>query len=299
MNMKMRAIGLVPSLFAGLAMLMVPGILPAQIGISITVAPPPLPVYVQPPCPVDGYLWTPGYWAYGPAGYYWVPGVWVAPPRVGLLWTPAYWGFVGGVYGFHAGYWGPHVGFYGGINYGFGYGGVGFAGGAWRGGAFAYNTAVLNVNTTIVHNTYNERVVLNNGARASFNGPGGTAARPSPQELAAGREQHVQSTANQLSHEQSARADRGQLASVNHGRPGNMAMARPMSTGASHNAGAPPHAPANNGHSLNNTHAGNAGQSHPMESAHTNGSPNNGGKSAPKAHAPAAHRAEKPEGKER
>jgi hypothetical protein len=47
-----------------------------------------------------------------------------------------------------AGYWGPHVGFYGGINYGFGYGGVGFFGGEWRGGAFAYNTAVMNVNTS-------------------------------------------------------------------------------------------------------------------------------------------------------
>ena len=56
------------------------------------------------------------------------PGLWVAPPRVGFLWTPGYWGFGSGVYGWHAGYWGPHVGFYGGINYGFGYGGVGFCG---------------------------------------------------------------------------------------------------------------------------------------------------------------------------
>ena len=27
--------------------------------------PPPLPVYEQPPCPVEGYIWTPGYWAWG------------------------------------------------------------------------------------------------------------------------------------------------------------------------------------------------------------------------------------------
>ena len=118
-----------------------------SVGISVHVGPPALPVYVQPPCPTEGYLWTPGYWAYGDAGYYWVPGVWVAPPRVGLLWTPGYWGFAGGVYGWHAGYWGPHIGFYGGVNYGFGYGGVGFVGGEWRGGHFAYNTAVVNVNT--------------------------------------------------------------------------------------------------------------------------------------------------------
>jgi hypothetical protein len=42
--------------------------------ISITIAPPALPVYVQPPIPEPGYLWTPGYWAYGPDGYFWVPG---------------------------------------------------------------------------------------------------------------------------------------------------------------------------------------------------------------------------------
>ena len=61
-----------------------------------------------------------------------------------FLWTPGYWGYEGGVYGWHAGYWGPHVGFYGGVNYGFGYGGVGFVGGEWRGGVFAYNSAVAN-----------------------------------------------------------------------------------------------------------------------------------------------------------
>src|SRR6201984_1269289 len=127
------------------------------VGISVHVGPPALPVYVQPPCPTDGYLWTPGYWAYGPDGYFWVPGVWVAPPRPGLLWTPGYWGFGGGAYLWHAGYWGPHVGFYGGINYGFGYGGVGFGGGMWSGGFFRYNTAVMNVNTTVVRNVYVNR----------------------------------------------------------------------------------------------------------------------------------------------
>ena len=130
------------------------------VGVAIHIGPPALPVYTQPPCPQDGFLWTPGYWAYGPAGYYWVPGVWVAPPRVGLLWTPGYWGFVGGGYGWHAGYWGPHVGFYGGINYGFGYGGVGFVGGRWDGGRFAYNTAVVNVNRTVIRNVYVDRTVF-------------------------------------------------------------------------------------------------------------------------------------------
>ena len=57
------------------------------VGVSIRVGPPALPVYEQPACPGDGYLWTPGYWNYGPVGYFWVPGVWVRPPRV----TPRLW----------------------------------------------------------------------------------------------------------------------------------------------------------------------------------------------------------------
>src|ERR1700744_78210 len=78
------------------------------VGVSVDIAPPAIPVYVQPPCPVEGYFWTPGYWAYGPNGYYWVPGVWLAPPRIGFLWTPGYWGWGEGHYFWHGGYWGPH-----------------------------------------------------------------------------------------------------------------------------------------------------------------------------------------------
>src|ERR1700720_1537604 len=144
-----------------------------DVGISITVAPPAIPVYTQPICPGPNYIWTPGYWAWGPDGYYWVPGTWVVAPAVGVLWTPGYWGWGDGVYVWHAGYWGPRVGFYGGINYGFGYGGVGFAGGEWRGGVFNYNRSVTNVNVTVIHNTYNQTVINNNTTtvnRASFNG---------------------------------------------------------------------------------------------------------------------------------
>ena len=157
-----------------------------SVGISITapIAPPPLVVYEQPPCPADGFLWSPGYWAYGDGGYFWVPGVWVRPPQIGYLWTPPYWAFSNGIYAYHVGYWGPHVGFYGGVNYGYGYSGYGFGGGRWEGGAFRYNTAVVNVNRTVVHNVYVDRtVVVHNTTvvnnRTSYNGgPGGLAARP-------------------------------------------------------------------------------------------------------------------------
>jgi len=224
-----RALLLALFLAAGFFSLTSPASAQIAVGISVHVAPPALPVYVQPPCPTEGYIWTPGYWAYRDSDYYWVPGVWVAPPRVGLLWTPAYWGFAGGVYGFHAGYWGPHVGFYGGINYGFGYGGVGFVGGEWRGGHFAYNTAVVNVNKTVIHNTYVNKTVINNNVtvnRTSFNGAGGVEARPTAEEQRAGHESHVQATSEQTAHEHSASMDKSNFASQNHGKPANAAMSK-------------------------------------------------------------------------
>lgn len=127
-----------------------------SLSISVNLAPPALPVYAQPVCPGPGFLWTPGYWAYGPRGYYWVSGAWVRPPAPGLLWTPAYWRWEGGRYRFHAGYWGPQVGFYGGINYGFGYPGTGFEGGQWRGRDFFYNTAVSHVDAVHMRNVYRQ-----------------------------------------------------------------------------------------------------------------------------------------------
>lgn len=49
-----------------------------SVGISVGIAPPPIPIYTQPVCPGPAYMWTPGYWAYDPVdGYYWVPGTWV------------------------------------------------------------------------------------------------------------------------------------------------------------------------------------------------------------------------------
>lgn len=122
--------------------------------VSVGVAPPPLPVYAQPICPGPGFLWTPGYWAYGPGGYRWIAGAWVRPPAPGVLWTPAWWGMEDGHYRFHAGYWGPRVGYYGGVRYGFGYPGSGFEGGEWRGHDFFYNSAAWHVDEVHMRNLY-------------------------------------------------------------------------------------------------------------------------------------------------
>jgi hypothetical protein len=118
--------------------LAVPAVSFSQIGISVSIGPPALPLYDQSICPGDGYLWTPGYWAYDDSvsDYYWIEGAWVMAPEEGLLWTPGYWGWRDGGFFFNEGYWGAEVGFYGGVNYGFGYGGEGYGGGRWDGGHF-------------------------------------------------------------------------------------------------------------------------------------------------------------------
>ena len=201
----------------------------AQISISVNFGPPAIPVYEQPICPTDGYLWAPGYWAYDyDAGYYWVPGTWVEPPQVGFLWTPGYWGWGGNAFIFHEGYWGPQVGFYGGINYGFGYGGVGYEGGRWEGGRFAYNTYVNRVNTTIIHNTYNTRVTYVTESHVSYNGGnGGVETRPTPQQESYANEHHVGPVSAQTQHVQQARSNPELRATANEGKPPIAATAKP------------------------------------------------------------------------
>lgn len=195
----------------------------AGVYVSVNIAPPILPIYEQPLIPGPGYLWTPGYWAWGGDGYYWVPGTWVLPPYVGALWTPGYWGWGDGVYVFHRGYWGRHVGFYGGIDYGYGYGGRGYEGGYWRGGGFYYNRSVNRVGGNI-RNVYNRTVIRNatfgNNRRASFNGgPGGIAARPTSQERGWEREQHRGPVAAQLQQRSMASRTPSLRAATNHGAP--------------------------------------------------------------------------------
>ncbi len=213
----------------GLWLSTAPGVSVAQIDVSITIAPPPLPVYEQPAIPEEGYIWTPGYWSYGPDGYFWVPGTWVEAPEVGLLWTPGYWGWGSGFFVWNAGYWGPHIGFYGGVNYGYGYFGHGYEGGYWRENHFFYNRAVNNINVTNIHNVYS-RTVVNNVTinNVSYNGGrGGIAARPTSFERSAANESHRAPTSMQTQHRDAAGSNRALLASVNHGRPAIAATARP------------------------------------------------------------------------
>lgn len=214
------------------ALLFAFSVAPAQALIFVRVAPPPLPYYDQPVVPADGYLWTPGYWAWDDSDgdYFWVPGTWVMAPEPGYLWTPGYWAWddVGYGYGWRPGYWGPRVGYYGGINYGYGYYGSGYAGGRWYGNRFSYNRAVNNVNVVYIHNTYNTMVIHRSDNRVSYNGgAGGLHASPRPDEQRAETDRHLAWTDSQNRHQDQARQDRGQFASVNQGRPQVGATPRP------------------------------------------------------------------------
>jgi hypothetical protein len=217
----------------------------AQTAALVTIAPPPLPVYEQPLCPADGYLWTPGYWAWD-GSYYWVPGTWVPNPQQGFIWTPPYWSWGAGGFSFHEGYWSPSVGFYGGIDYGFGYLGFGFQGGHWESGHFDYNMALSRVDTRMIHHVYNTKV-SEPVSRVSYNGgPGGVSVSDSgdsDEESAANiLATHIGPVGAQIQHAWLARNDPKQRYSANHGTPPLAATALPLM--AIHPKDLPPVAPA-------------------------------------------------------
>jgi hypothetical protein len=229
---NMRMILSTRSLLLLTSLLVLSAVSAAQVGVSVLVnlAPPELPVYEQPICPGEGYIWTPGYWAWDGDDYYWVPGTWVEPPAVGYLWTPGYWAWNGQGFIFSAGYWGPAVGFYGGIDYGFGYFGHGYEGGRWDHDHFYYNRSVNNINVTQIHNVYNTTVVNNtaNVARVSYNGGnGGINVRPTAQEENVTRERHIAPTAAQTQHIAEARSNPQLKASTNRGKPSIAATPKP------------------------------------------------------------------------
>ncbi len=212
--MRNRVIG---SLFLFVATLFLSTASFAQVRVSVRIAPPALEVYEQPIAPGDGYIWTPGYWAYDD-DYYWVPGEWVLAPEPGYLWTPGYWGWQDGGYFFNDGYWGTEVGFYGGINYGFGYFGHGFEGGRWQDGRFFNNSSVNRVNGGSMHDTFSERLDVGTQNRVSFNGgTGGVNARATSQEESAAKGRHIAPVASQTAHVQSAHNDPQARAAVRSG----------------------------------------------------------------------------------
>jgi hypothetical protein len=203
-----------------------------DIGITVGLPPPVIPVYEQPAVPAPNYLWMPGYWAWGPGGYYWVPGTWMLAPEPGLFWTPGYWAWNGSGYFWNQGYWADSVGFYGGVNYGAGYYGNGYVGGRWSGRVFQYNSYVTYVDQRVVRNVYIDRNVYVDRStdRVSYvGGHDGLHARPTEAQMAVAHGRHYDLTSVQRKHVQVASQDRNLLAAVNHGRPSYAAVAQPFS----------------------------------------------------------------------
>jgi hypothetical protein len=72
----------------------------------------------------------------------------------------------------------------------------------------------------VIHNTYvNKEVVNNAGSRASFNGPGGATAKPTAQEQAAAKTEHVPATSAQQSRVEAAKKNPALHVANNHGKP--------------------------------------------------------------------------------
>jgi hypothetical protein len=214
---------------------------------KVSVAPPPLPSYVQPTIPAQGYLWVPGFWAWRKSvpDYFWVPGTWVQPPQPGLLWTPPYWSRVDGGYAFHSGYWATEVGFYGGIAYGYGYDGGGYHGGRWEKGVFSYNRAVNNLGSLDIANVYDYAVAADDSEMGvSFNGGRkGTQARATKQQEALANGEHVGATVEQQKHFELAAMDRSLYSKLNNANPAVAATPRAgvlEGAGITHSRGKPP-----------------------------------------------------------
>src|SRR5207237_8902992 len=76
------------------------------------------------------------------------------------------------------------------------------------------------VNRSVINNTYyNKQVVNNNRSRASFNGQGGTTAKPTAEEQAAANAEHIPATSTQQSRVEAAKNNPDLHAANNQGKP--------------------------------------------------------------------------------
>ncbi len=152
---------------------------------------------------------------------------------------------------FHAGYWGPHIGFYGGVNYGFGYGGAGYR----RRTLGRESFCVQHRSRQRQHHGGSQhlyeqcrRTITYTVNKVSYNGgAGGVAAAPTSQERMAAQEPHVPPTPMQHQHVQEAVRNPALSAAANGGHPAIAATPRPAAFNAPGVVGArgaaPLHAP--------------------------------------------------------
>ncbi|MGH7661747.1 MAG: hypothetical protein ACRENA_12640 [Vulcanimicrobiaceae bacterium] len=89
------------------ALLTLPLVAQAAVGVGVYIGspPPPAPVYAVPVAPGPRYAWQAGYWVWGPGGYRWIAGRWAVPPHPGYGWVPGYWYRHDRGYVWREGYW--------------------------------------------------------------------------------------------------------------------------------------------------------------------------------------------------
>jgi hypothetical protein len=109
LRVKIAVASVILACGAMLPMLSQAGGLVVRVGVGVpvpvVVAPPAPVVEVVPVAPAVGYVWTPGYWAWGAAAYVWRPGRYVLPPYAGAAWVPGLWGVRGGGYVWAGDHW--------------------------------------------------------------------------------------------------------------------------------------------------------------------------------------------------
>jgi hypothetical protein len=121
------------------------------------------------------------------------------------------------------------------------------------GNTFAYNRAVSNVDTSVVHSTYNETVANNVTLyKPSYNGgPGGTTAAPTAQERLAAADPHIAPTPLQRQRVQQAAKNPALTPQPNPGHPALVTMQPPVfhtpAMAGAHTA-APPATPYDHSH---------------------------------------------------
>jgi hypothetical protein len=92
----------------------------------------------------------------------------------------------------------------------------------------------MHVDDRRFHHVYEDRrdegrYTVDRGSHVAFSGgPGGIRHDPGPEERAAMHEQHMGRTSFQTQHVEAARTDRSSYFNSNHGRPANVAVARPL-----------------------------------------------------------------------